>query len=130
MEASYGRRSRDSDIRSRDTDDGGGVGGGTAVGPTLVGATAVADQPADAGNVRSRIEALRQSANLVRSIEPPPLRRLTIELARAERQPISEIERLTVYEALWLIRVRREEAIVADRARRSSGVRMRRGARR
>jgi len=129
MEASYGRF-RDGHIRSGDAHDGGGVGSGTAVGPAVVGAATVPGQPANAGNVRSRIAALRDAANLVRSIEPPPIRRLTIELARAERQPISEIERLTVYEALWLIRVRREEAIVADRARRSSGVRLRRGTRR
>jgi hypothetical protein len=81
--------------------------------------------------VRSRIAELRETAIMVRSIEPPPLRRLTIALARAEGQPISEIERLTVYEAIWLTRVRNEEAIYRQRAAHGGMTRrrLRRGAR-
>ena len=118
------------DVRPGNPDARGGGPGGAGVGSSVDSDTVNGDGTADPGAIRSRIANLRATAAMVRAIEPSPIRRLTIALARAEGWPVSDVERLTLYEASWIARQRDEEAMARDRARHSAPrVRLRRGAR-
>jgi len=103
-------------VRSRDAHTGRGGGGGAPIGHANLDHDELTNDAPNVGAIRSRITDLRATAAMVRSVEPTPTRRLAIQVSRAENVPLSEVLAMTFTDVLYIIRLRMDEAIEAQRA--------------
>ena len=78
------------------------------------------DAAKDPGDLRARISALRDTAQLVRASEPQGARRLIIDLALYSGRSFGDVGSLTFGEAIYLaMRLKEQHATRAGRVRRT-----------